>query len=93
VKAIWHDTVIAESDDIETVEGNAYFPESAVRKDLLRDSSKHTVCSWKGDCSYYDVVVDGEVNNDAAWFYPNPKDAAKQIKGRIAFWRGVRVEK
>jgi uncharacterized protein (DUF427 family) len=93
MRATWKGAVIADSDDVEMVEGNAYFPANAVNHALLRESAKHTVCSWKGDCSYYDVVVDGKVNGDAAWVYRDPKDAAKHIKGRIAFWRGVRVER
>jgi uncharacterized protein (DUF427 family) len=92
MKAIWKNKVIAESDKIETVEGNAYFPASAVKKEFFKPSDTHTVCGWKGTASYYDVVVDGEVNKDAAWFYPEPKDAAKNIKDHVAFWRGVKVE-
>lgn len=91
-RAIWKDTELARSDDIVTVEGNAYFPADAVRSELLRASDTHTVCGWKGTASYHDVVVDGEVNKDAAWYYPEPKPEAQQIAGRIAFWRGVRVE-
>lgn len=90
--AIWKGQVIAESDDCVVVEGNQYFPRDAVRAELLRDSDHHTVCSWKGTASYYDVVVDGEVNRNAAWYYPRPSEAAQSIAGRIAFWRGVRVE-
>ena len=77
--ASWNGTVIAESDDIVTVEGNAYFPRESVRDDVLRDSDTHTVCPWKGTASYFDVEVDGEVNRDAAWYYPTPKDAAREI--------------
>jgi uncharacterized protein (DUF427 family) len=93
-KAIWHGAVIAEaaSKDVETVEGNTYFPITAVNKEYLQASDKHTVCSWKGTASYYDVVVEGEVNPEAAWYYPQPKDAAKQIAGYVAFWKGVQVE-
>ena len=91
MKAIWKDQVIAESDDTVVVEGNHYFPIESANRALLRDSESHTVCPWKGTASYYDVVVDGDVNSDAAWYYPEPKDAAKEIRGRIAFWRGVRV--
>ncbi len=92
-KAIWNGTTIAEAptDAIEIVEGNTYFPPDAVKRDLLQDSSTHTVCGWKGTASYYDVVVAGEVNHDAAWYYPETKDAAKNIKGYIAFWKGVQV--
>ena len=89
--ATWNGTVIAQSDDIVTVEGNAYFPLESVREGVLRPSDTHTVCPWKGTASYYSVEVDGEVNPDAAWFYPEPKDAAKEITGRVAFWRGVEV--
>ena len=91
--ATWQGKTIAEaaSDAVETVEGNIYFSPADVRGEFLRPSDTHTVCSWKGTASYYDLVVDGEVNRDAAWYYPAPKEAAKQIAGRIAFWRGVRV--
>jgi uncharacterized protein (DUF427 family) len=84
--------VLAESDDTVVVEGNHYFPAESVRREHFRESATRTTCPWKGEASYYDVSVGGEVNRDAAWFYPEPKDAAKQIKGRVAFWRGVRVE-
>jgi uncharacterized protein (DUF427 family) len=89
--ATWNGVVVAESDDIVTVEGNAYFPREAVRDDVLRPSEHHTVCPWKGMASYYDLEVDGQVNRDAAWYYPTPKDAAKEIAGRVAFWHGVEV--
>ncbi|TFV87374.1 DUF427 domain-containing protein [Blastococcus sp. CT_GayMR16] len=89
--ATWNGVVIAESDDIVTVEGNAYFPREAVREDVLRPSDHHTVCPWKGTASYFDLEVEGQVNKDAVWFYPTPKDAAKEIQGRVAFWRGVQV--
>jgi uncharacterized protein (DUF427 family) len=91
MKATWNGTTIAESDDTVVVEGNHYFPADAVDPRFLRPSASHTTCPWKGIASYYDVVVDGQTNKDAAWYYPEPKDAAKQIRGRIAFWRGVRV--
>lgn len=91
-RAIWNDQVIAESDDFEMVENNVYFPPNSVRRDFLRDSEKHTVCGWKGTASYYDIVVDGQVNADAAWYYPEAKEAAKNIEGYVAFWRGVKVE-
>jgi uncharacterized protein (DUF427 family) len=91
MRAIWKDKVIAESDNTVVVEGNHYFPIESADRALLRDSDSHTICPWKGTASYYDVVVDGEVNRDAAWYYPEPKDAAKEIRGRIAFWRGVHV--
>jgi uncharacterized protein (DUF427 family) len=89
--ATWNGAVLAESDDIVTVEGNAYFPRESVRDDVLRPSDTHTFCSWKGTASYYDVEVAGQVNRDAAWYYPTPEDAAAEITGRIAFWKGVRV--
>jgi uncharacterized protein (DUF427 family) len=89
--ATWNGTVIAESDDIVTVEGNAYFPRDAVREELLRPSESHSVCPWKGRASYFHLEVDGQVNRDAAWFYPTPSDAAKEITDRIAFWKGVEV--
>jgi uncharacterized protein (DUF427 family) len=92
MRAVWHDTVLAESDGTVVVEGNHYFPADAIRNAHFQPSSTHTTCPWKGEASYYDVVVDGEVNKDAAWYYPEPKDAAAGIKGRVAFWKGVRVE-
>jgi uncharacterized protein (DUF427 family) len=91
-RAIWNDTVVAESDDTVVVEGNHYFPADAVRADVLRPNASTTVCPWKGTASYHDVVVDGAVNAGAAWYYPAPKDAAAQIKDRIAFWKGITVE-
>ncbi len=91
-KAIWNGVVLAESDQCEVIEGNQYFPPEAVNRAYLRESSTHTVCGWKGTASYYDVVVDGEVNKDAAWYYPHPKDAARQIKDHVAFWHGVQVD-
>ena len=90
--ATWNGVVIAESDDIVTVEGNAYFPREAVRDDVLRPSEHHSFCPWKGTASYYDLEVDGQVNANAVWFYPTPKDAAKEITGRVAFWHGVQVD-
>jgi uncharacterized protein (DUF427 family) len=90
-RASWNGATIAESDDIVMVEGNAYFPKSAVKGDVLKDSATHTVCPWKGTASYYDVEVNGQRNKDAAWYYPEPKEAAKQITGRVAFWKGVTV--
>jgi uncharacterized protein (DUF427 family) len=92
MRAIWNNATVAESDDTVVVEGNHYFPPDAVKRELLRSSDTQTTCPWKGIASYYDVVVDGKTNKDAAWYYPEPKDAAKQIAGRIAFWKGVRVE-
>lgn len=93
-KATWNGAVIAEApaSEVQLVEGNVYFPPSAVKKDLLTDSQTHTVCGWKGTASYYNVVVDGKTNADAAWYYPETKDAAKHVKGFVAFWKGVKVE-
>ena len=91
-KAIWNGKVIAESNDYEIVERNIYFPAEAVDMEYLNNSNMQTVCPWKGTASYYDVIVDGQVNKDAAWYYPNPSDAANNIKGYIAFWRGVEIE-
>lgn len=91
MRAIWNGTVIAESADTVVVEGNHYFPAAAVRGEFLRDSDTRTTCGWKGVASYYSVVVDGAVNADAAWYYPNPKDGAQAVAGRVAFWRGVEV--
>ena len=91
-RAVWNGAVIAESDRCEIVEGNQYFPPDAVRREFLRASDTHTICPWKGTASYYDVVVNGEVNKDAAWFYPAAKDAAKNIESFVAFWRGVKIE-
>ena len=92
-KAVWNQAVIAEAapEDIVVVEGNQYFPAASVNSAMLRPSATHTTCPWKGVASYYDVVVDGQVNKDAAWYYPEPKDAAREIAGRVAFWRGVTV--
>lgn len=92
-KAVWNGAVIADSDDIVTVENNAYFPRISVNDAFLKDSSKTSVCGWKGTASYFTLVVDGAENPDAAWYYPAPKDGAAQIKDRVAFWRGVEVTK
>ncbi|MBZ0276277.1 MAG: DUF427 domain-containing protein [Anaerolineae bacterium] len=91
-KATWNGVVLAESDQTIIVEGNHYFPPDSVNQQYLVDSSKHTTCPWKGFASYYTVAVDGKENVDAAWYYPSPKDAAKEITGYVAFWRGVKVE-
>ncbi len=91
MKAIWNNTVIAESDDTVVVEGNHYFPADAIKNEYFSPSETHTVCGWKGTASYYDIVVDGETNKDAAWFYPETKADAKNIEGRVAFWKGVNV--
>jgi uncharacterized protein (DUF427 family) len=91
-KATWNGAVLAESQRCEVVEGNQYFPPGAVDRRYFHESATHTTCPWKGVASYYDVVVDGQTNKDAAWYYPDPKPAAAEIKDHIAFWRGVRVE-
>ncbi len=91
-KAMWNGKVVAESDKTEVVEGNQYFPPESVRKEYLQPSDKETVCPWKGTASYYNVVVDGNVNENAAWYYATPKDAAKRFKDYVAFWNGVEVE-
>jgi uncharacterized protein (DUF427 family) len=92
VKAIWNGAVLAESNETIVVENNHYFPPQSVRLDYFQDSSTHTTCPWKGEASYYTIAVDGQENPDAAWYYPHPKDAARQITGYIAFWHGVQVE-
>jgi uncharacterized protein (DUF427 family) len=92
-RATWNGELIAESDRFEIVEGNVYFPPESVKADLLRPSDTHTVCDWKGTASYYDVVVGEQVNRDAAWYYPETLDAAKNVEGYVAFWRGVSVER
>ncbi len=91
MRAIWNDTVIADSDDTVVVEGNHYFPVAAVDASVLRPSPTQTHCPWKGDASYYSLQIDGETNPDAAWYYPDPKPAASQIADRVAFWNGVEV--
>jgi uncharacterized protein (DUF427 family) len=91
-KATWNGVTIAESNNCIVVEGNQYFPREAVKQEYLQESATHTTCPWKGLASYYSLEVDGQVNNDAAWYYPEPKDAAKQIKDYVAFWHGVQVE-
>jgi uncharacterized protein (DUF427 family) len=90
-QATWNGKVLAESDHCETVEGNLYFPPDALNKTYFVESDTHTTCPWKGVASYYNVVVEGEVNRDAAWYYPQAKEAAKNIEGYVAFWRGVQV--
>ena len=94
-KATWNAAVLAEADSakVQIVEGNVYFPPEAVNRTYFRNSQTHTVCPWKGTASYYDVVVDGKTNPDAAWTYPDTKDAAKHVKGYVAFWKGVQVLK
>lgn len=91
MKAIWKGTVVAESDDTVIVEGNHYFPAAAVKSQYLLPSNTRTMCSWKGEARYHTLFVDGDANPDAAWYYPAPKEAAANIQGRIAFWKGVQV--
>ena len=91
MKAIWNGKTLAESQDTVVVEGNHYFPAASIRTEYFRKSDTHTTCGWKGEASYYDVIVDGQVNKDAAWYYPAPSEAARNIKDRLAFWKGVQV--
>jgi uncharacterized protein (DUF427 family) len=91
MKAVWNNTVIAESDDTVVVEGNHYFPESALKREFVAFSNHKTTCGWKGQASYYSLNVNGEVNTDAVWYYAEPKPEATNIKGRVAFWKGVKV--
>jgi uncharacterized protein (DUF427 family) len=91
VSAIWNGRTIAQSNDTVVVEGNHYFPESALDRTLVKPSTTTSVCGWKGTANYYSLVVDGKENKDAVWFYADPKSAASQIKGRVAFWKGVEV--
>ena len=91
-KAVWNDKVIAQSDETIVVEGNHYFPPNSIKQEYFQESDYHTTCPWKGKASYYDVVVDGKVNRNAAWYYPQPKEAAEKITGYVAFWNGVTVE-
>jgi uncharacterized protein (DUF427 family) len=92
-KAVWNGIVIAESDSYETVEGNVYFPESSLKREYFRPSSTTSTCPWKGQARYYSLLSNGQENPDAAWYYPDPKPAARKIKNHVAFWRGVEVEK
>ena len=92
MKATWNGAVLAESDKTVVVEGNHYFPSDSIKKQYFRDTSTHTICPWKGEASYYNVVVEDQVNKDAAWYYAEPKPAADEIRNRVAFWRGVKVE-
>lgn len=92
-RATWNGAVLAESDRFEEVEGNVYFPPEAIRREHFSESPTHTVCPWKGTASYYSVTVNGDTNADAAWYYPEPKDAAANIRDHVAFWKGVRVER
>ena len=91
MKAIWRDVVLAESDKTIVLEGNHYFPPESVRKEYLKESNTHSECPWKGRACYYDIEVDGQLNRDAAWYYPEPKEAARDVRGYIAFWKGVQL--
>jgi uncharacterized protein (DUF427 family) len=91
MKAIWNDTVVAESDDTVLVEGNHYFPADALNQNFVSNSNHKTVCGWKGQASYYSLLVNGELNSDAVWYYADPKPEAENIRGRVAFWKGVKV--
>jgi uncharacterized protein (DUF427 family) len=92
MKATWNGTVIAESNDTVVVEGNHYFPASSLNRGYTTFSNHHTTCPWKGEASYYSLLVDGEMNADAVWYYPNPKPEAEMVKDRVAFWKGVKIE-
>ena len=91
-KAVWNGAVIAESDETIQLEGNHYFPRESIKQEYFADSDAHSICPWKGKASYFDVVVDGKTNGGAAWYYPDPKPAASDIKDYVAFWKGVTVE-
>ena len=91
MKATWNNTVIAESDDTVLVEGNHYFPEGALKREFVTFSNHRTTCPWKGEARYYSLLVNGELNTDAAWYYADPKPEADSIRGRVAFWKGVKV--
>ncbi|AFY71561.1 protein of unknown function DUF427 [Thalassoporum mexicanum PCC 7367] len=91
-KATWQGVVLAESDNCEIVERNYYFPADAINAEYFKESNTHSTCPWKGVASYYNIEVNGQVNKDAAWYYPDPKSAAENIKGHVAFWRGVEVQ-
>jgi uncharacterized protein (DUF427 family) len=92
MKATWNKQVIAEADDTVVVEGNHYFPEESLRREFLRESDTTTFCPWKGTANYYSLEVDGETNLNAVWYYADPKPAASEIRGRVAFWHGVQIE-
>lgn len=91
MKAVWNDTVLAESGDTIVIEGNHYFPADSIKSEFFEKSSTRTICPWKGEATYYKIAVDGKENLDSAWSYPDPKDAAKEIKDYIAFWKGITV--
>ena len=92
-KAVWNGKVLAESDKTQLVEGNVYFPHDSIDREFFRSSSTISTCPWKGQARYYTILVDGQENSDAAWYYPDPKPAARAIKNHVAFWRGVEIEK
>jgi uncharacterized protein (DUF427 family) len=92
MKAIWNNQLIAESNETKVIENNHYFPPDSIMQEFFVDSNTHTTCPWKGEASYKSIKVNGEINKDAAWYYPNPKDAAREIKGYFAFWRGIKIE-
>ena len=92
MKAIWNNAILAESDNTIVIEGNHYFPPDSTDKEYFQQSNTHTICPWKGQASYFNIVVDGQENKDAGWYYPDPKAAAAEIKNYVAFWRGVKVE-
>ncbi len=91
MKAIWKNVTLADSDETIVVEGNHYFPPDSISREYFQESDTHSTCPWKGEASYYHIVVNGEINKDAAWHYPNPKEAAEEIKDYVAFWKGVEV--
>ena len=92
-KAIWNGKILAESNDTIVIEGNHYFPPESINRDYFQDSNTHTICPWKGKASYYNIVDNGDTNEDAAWYYPHPSNMASEIKDYVAFWRGVNVER
>ncbi len=91
MKAIWNGRIIAQSNETIEIENNQYFPPESVNKEYLKESETHSICPWKGEASYFDIVVEGKENKDAAWYYPNPKEEAEQIKNYVAFWKGVQI--
>ncbi len=93
VRAIWKGVVLAESDDTIVIEGNHYFPPETIKQEYFKENTRHTVCPWKGVASYYDIVVEDDVNRSGAWYYPDPSAAASQIKNYVAFWNGVKIER
>ncbi|MGZ0016813.1 DUF427 domain-containing protein [Yeosuana sp. AK3] len=92
MKAIWNNQIIAESNETIIIENNHYFPSDSIKAEFFVESDTHSTCPWKGEASYKSIKINGEINKDAAWYYPNPKDAAKEIKGYFAFWKGVKIE-